>query len=108
MHNAAIYVQNKNGRTALHDAAEAGSETTVHILIRYGAGISIQDKDGRTALYDAASAGSEATIHDLWERGKLYWRDLENHETVVWLLLGEWADVNTQCGFYGNALQGRC
>src|SRR5438034_527077 len=58
----------KDGRTPLHDAAQAGSEHTVFRLINKGADVKATDKDGHTPLYDAAQAGSKHTIRQLMAR----------------------------------------
>ena len=59
----------KDGRTPLHNAAQAGLTDTIILLIDEGADVKAVDKDGRTALHDAARAGAEHTIHELISGG---------------------------------------
>ena len=77
-----ISKQDLNGRTALHDAAKAGWEDVVRILIDAGADSSPtddvkkipdiilkKDVDGRTALHEAVKAGWEDLVRILIDAG---------------------------------------
>ncbi len=55
-----IYInyQNKDGRTALHDAAAADNSSMVLYLIEHGADVSMQDYEGWTPLHVAVHANA--------------------------------------------------
>ncbi|KAI1923542.1 hypothetical protein LOZ60_005146 [Ophidiomyces ophidiicola] len=54
-------LENPDGRTLLHHAAEAGSVTAAEILIGVGADKDVVDNNGRTPLHQAVSG----TVHDV-------------------------------------------
>ena len=71
---ADVNIQNKNGETALHPAAEKEHEALVRLLLEKEARANIQDKhDGETALHRAAEEGHEAMLRLLkeWDTEKL-------------------------------------
>jgi ankyrin repeat protein len=49
-------------RTALHEAAEAGSSTVVEMLLTHGADPASRDKDGHTPMDLAVAASHEQVI----------------------------------------------
>ncbi|KAJ2930181.1 hypothetical protein H1R20_g6860, partial [Candolleomyces eurysporus] len=58
-----VSLQDKEGRTALHLAVLHGFESSVKILLEYGAHVNCQDKDGNTPLFiacgfDSGTSGS--------------------------------------------------
>lgn len=53
---------NKDGKTALHIAAEAGQFDTVAFLLRLGANKELLDHDGRTALNYAKLCGNKELL----------------------------------------------
>jgi len=53
---------NKDGKTALHIAAEAGKFDTVAFLLRLGANKELLDHDGRTALNYAKLSGNKELL----------------------------------------------
>ncbi|KAL5351403.1 hypothetical protein ACLOAV_003262 [Pseudogymnoascus australis] len=57
-HGVNINIQDKTGRTALHDAAEANDVRMVELLLQNGADLSYVDYCGMTALEISASAGN--------------------------------------------------
>ena len=59
---ASADMQDQDGRTALHWAAENGHEAVVRTLLEKGASADIQDQSGRTALHRAAQNRHEAVI----------------------------------------------
>ncbi len=69
------------GRTLLHEAAAAGSLTTVELLLRLGADPDVWDGGGHTPLY---CVGNECAV--------------EGAGKVVHALVGAGADVNAQDG----------
>jgi tetratricopeptide (TPR) repeat protein len=74
-----------NGQMPLSRAAQDGQEAVVRLLLDTGkVDVDLKDERGRTPLWWAAEGG---------------------HLAVVELLLSNGADVNTQGGEYGNALQ---
>jgi ankyrin repeat protein len=57
-------LRNKDGKTAMHLAAEGGHSAILDYLLRTGASKHVKDKLGRTPLHQAA-AGGHATATDL-------------------------------------------
>lgn len=57
---AEVNLQDKNGRTALHEALDAYSREVdcIRILINAGTDVNIQDKNGQTALDIEAGKGT--------------------------------------------------
>ena len=111
-----LNVQDKHGRTALHDASRAGHFETVKFRLEKGADINVQDENGQTALYDASRAGHFETVKFLLEKGADINVQDENGQTalhnairdktyfeMVKLLLEKGADVNAKSK-YGTAL----
>ncbi|EAY10364.1 hypothetical protein TVAG_109480 [Trichomonas vaginalis G3] len=60
-HDANINEKDKNGRTALHNAAENSSKEIAELLISHGANINEKNNQGRTALHFAAGNNSKDT-----------------------------------------------
>ena len=52
---------NKDGKTALYEAATRGDEDVVALLIAAGADLNVADKDGVTALLEAALTAPRET-----------------------------------------------
>ncbi|GMB00153.1 ankyrin repeat domain-containing protein [Pelosinus sp. IPA-1] len=52
---AAVNIQDKQGRTSLHYASAMGAEDIVTMLLEAGANPNLQDKQGRTSLMEAYS-----------------------------------------------------
>jgi len=71
------YVKLTSGWTFLHQAAHAGDEAAVRVLLRLGASLSVQSKEGDTAQAVAVKCGhaalaalmgdAETGAADLWE-----------------------------------------
>ncbi len=57
------------GRTPLHDAALAGTSTSILEMILNNAIVNAKDKQGRTALHDAVLSGIENNVRLLLQRG---------------------------------------
>lgn len=55
-------IPDRNGRTALHEAAQAGWEDIVSILIENGADPSMMDDEGKTPFFYAAECGHAGVI----------------------------------------------
>lgn len=74
---AAVNIQDKQGRTPLHYASAMGAEDIVTMLLEAGANPNLQDKQGRTSLMEAYSkkqakiaeilknAGADSTIQPI-------------------------------------------
>ncbi|KAK3317546.1 ankyrin repeat-containing domain protein, partial [Cercophora scortea] len=95
-----------NGRTLLHEAAEAGDAEEVKEFLEYGADPQARTEDGRTPLYAAAGAEDSAAVEILLNAGANPnatddggWSVLHvaarcGREKNVRLLLSHGADVN--------------
>ena len=81
--DADIRAVDKDGRTALHEAAAAGSGDAVKELLRRGANIWEVDKNGRTALHEAAAAGSGHAVEELLDGGANIWEVDKNGRTAL-------------------------
>jgi ankyrin repeat protein len=57
-----INAKNKNGDTALHEAARFGSEKTLEILLKAGAKKDLGNNQGKTALDIARSINNEVAM----------------------------------------------
>ena len=64
-----INMKDKNGKTAIHIAAQKGMDDALKALIQFNPtfDINLQDSDGRTALHWAASTGRGNTVKFLLE-----------------------------------------
>ena len=64
-----IDMKDRNGKTAIHIAAQKGMEAALKALLQFNPSfdINLQDNDGRTALHWAASTGRENTVKFLLE-----------------------------------------
>ena len=63
-HRADVKAVDKDGRTALHDAAKEGHKDAIEQLLSHGADVRAVDKHGQTALHCAAKAGYTNAIHE--------------------------------------------
>ncbi|MBN2496511.1 MAG: ankyrin repeat domain-containing protein [Deltaproteobacteria bacterium] len=61
--------RNREGRTALHVALEAGHAKVAARLIERGAGVDLRDRQGNSPLHLAAEMGSASLIESLLDRG---------------------------------------
>lgn len=64
-----INVADKEGKTALHHAVEAGDTRMCETLIRFGADVNLADKNGQTALSSAIGAWELNIIEVLVDAG---------------------------------------
>lgn len=65
-----IHCQNWEGRgTALHEAARAGSEGIVRLLLENGASVQIYDSEGNSPLHHAAATGCEGVVRLILAEG---------------------------------------
>jgi hypothetical protein len=64
--NAEVEPADRNGRTALSWAAEAGHQGVVQLLLSRGANVNSVDDDGMTALYRTAKMGHDAIFSYCW------------------------------------------
>ncbi|MCJ1263054.1 hypothetical protein MMC22_002924 [Lobaria immixta] len=105
-HVVKIHVNDSDGKTSLHLAAESGRGTVVQLLLKQGAKIDEKGEIGETALYRAAIFGHETVVQLLLNHGAnvnersrdgntaLHCAAFYQHETVVQLLLKSGANVN--------------
>lgn len=61
--------KDKNGKTALHKAAERGDSRAVSVLLKFGADMTVEDDKGRNAAHCAVSSYHLDTIKILVEAG---------------------------------------
>ena len=66
---ANVNQKDKNGRTALHSAADANQVPIISFLISNGANVNAQDNIGRTPLWTAASNGHDIMVRRLISSG---------------------------------------
>ena len=62
-----VCVRNKDGKTALHYAAEFGCPEVINLLIERRANVGADDLNGWTALHCAASHGREGGSRKSWQ-----------------------------------------
>jgi ankyrin repeat protein len=98
----------RNGLTALHNAALLLSSDKLKLLLKRGAKVDISDKYGRTALYEALASpnpemarlliahGAKANVADQTGRTPLMLAVESRQVTTVSLLLERGADLNFQ------------
>lgn len=109
-HGADVMKTDGNGKTALHLAAEYGSESIMRLLLSKAADPSVTDHLGRTALFSAVQGENEATAKALLEASlpsiDINWKDTMGmnalhlavdcgFESMVKLLLTHGADPNS-------------
>ena len=92
-------LQNKDGWTALRQAAYNGHDTVIPLLLEADAQIDAQDNEGWTPLIRASKYGEEAAVRELLkgnpnldlkdEDGKtaLDWARQKNYQSIVNLLV---------------------
>lgn len=61
--------RDKNGRTLLMEAAEAGNTGIVRLPVKYGADINLRDNERKPVLFWCAAHGSPEIMRYLIERG---------------------------------------
>ncbi|CAI5438376.1 unnamed protein product [Caenorhabditis angaria] len=61
-------VQNKVGRTALHEVAEVGDQNMLKIMFKLHADANIHDKDDKTAVHVAAERGDTQMVEALIDK----------------------------------------
>ena len=101
--------------TALHEAYESKSKTTVELLFKNGADMTLQDKSQRNALYIASFRGKEDIFHlllangtDLFVPGGAYDVALNMACAVNWpddilVLLDKWPAFEVPPEIYNRA-----
>jgi ankyrin repeat protein len=97
-------VQDDNGKTPLHEAADWGSKESVQMLIDFGGSVSVRDKDGYTPLHAAAKGGhseiieilslngADGAARDIYGRYPLHLATMEGNIEAVQTLLNLGAD----------------
>jgi ankyrin repeat protein/tetratricopeptide (TPR) repeat protein len=92
----------------LIEAAEAGDERVVRLLLENEAEVEMEDRSRRTALHAAAGNGQEAVVQlllekeadveakDMYGRTPLHLAAEQGHKAVVRLLLGKGADIEAK------------
>jgi ankyrin repeat protein len=110
-------IQDDDGYTALHVAAQWGHQSIIEILFHAGASIHIPTTAGQTPLVLAAGNGHLRVLQWLLRQGANLNEARGSSENaleaaarhgevmIVKFLLDHGVDVNAQGGFYGNALQ---
>jgi ankyrin repeat protein len=100
--------KDKNGKTALHYAAERGDKAMVTLLVDNGAEVDSQDKDGMSALHYAAQNGHKLIVEKLISTNAdfnakdkndisvLHCAVQNNNEEIVKLLIEAGADAVTK------------
>ena len=103
-----LNIQDNDGRTALHKAAEYNKPEAIRALLKAGADLDIQDNDGRTALHEAAlqknpeptralvKAGAAFDIQDNDGRTALHRAAEFNRSAVIHALAEAGANLNVQ------------
>src|SRR5690606_11265595 len=69
LNNINVTDSDKNGTTALQQAAVIGNLKAVKILLDHGADTDLPDNDGKTALYQAVQGGHLEVVKVLLARG---------------------------------------
>ena len=64
-----VNAKDKNGQTALHNAARYGHQAVVEMLIANGANVNLENKDGETPLYLAVRWGHKKLAEFLLTKG---------------------------------------
>lgn len=98
---ANVNLEDKDGDTALHGAAETGNVEIIRMLLDKGANINAKNKQGGTPLMWAAVFGNDDAVRLLLSRGAnaslkdndgitaLEWAGRNNRQSVVSLLRGK-------------------
>lgn len=93
---AMVNVQDHDGRTALHLAAENRNLEAAKFLVKEGANCLLRDKSGKTAAHVAADAGSRAILELLLNtRIKDFGRDRDGCTLLHFIATWEWKPVLT-------------
>jgi len=94
-----VNVKDKDGRTPLHVAAQAGHKPVVELLVARGADLNARDEDSRTPLHLAAAEGHKDVVEFLLDKGAdvdvkdkaawtpVHWAAYRTHKEVVALLI---------------------
>ena len=102
---ANVRAVDKDGKTALHYAAQAGKDLTIEKLVDAGADVKAVDKDGKTALHYAAQTEESLTIWKLIDAGAdieavdkdgktaLHYAAQTGESSIIWHLIDTGADV---------------
>jgi len=89
---ANVKIQDKEGRTALHWAAEGGKVDIVQLLLAKGADINIKDKNGQAAKDQAVNKGKENG------QAELKLAVTSRNEMIIKLLVNKGVHVGTENG----------
>jgi len=68
-HGAKVNHKDKNGRTALHDAAMYSGKEVINLLISYGADVNARNKNQSTPLHQAGMLNNIEAAKELVEHG---------------------------------------
>ncbi len=79
-----INISDRDGETALMEAADKGQLEVVKLLIRHGANVNAADEDGETALMMAADDGFTEVVRVLIAAGANVNARDEDGETALW------------------------
>lgn len=81
--NSELERADKQGRTALHFAAQSGNTKAIALLLERGAQLAAQDHAGRTALHHAVARLQSAAVELLLARGASATHTTKNGDTVL-------------------------
>jgi len=93
---ASVATKDKDGFTALHEAALSGDEAMTQLLIDHDADLEVKDEGGNTALYLATIHGCEEVVQTLISNGASVHEMRADHMEAREIVNLKWARTLTQ------------